>query len=134
MPCFSWNDDLSVGNKFIDDDHRALIKLVNELHDAMSQGHGKDILGKTLDQLIHYTKAHFKREEDHMQRINYRGYPLHKQEHDKLIKEVQALKDKFNNGSSMLTVQVSSFLRDWLVNHIMKSDRLLAEALLKAAA
>ena len=134
MTYFAWNDDLKVGNTFIDNDHQKLIVLVNQLHDAMAQGHGKEVLGKTLSELIKYTQEHFKREEDHMRQIAYPGYGAHKQEHDKLIKEVVDLQDKFNAGNGMLSVQVSSFLRGWLVNHIMKVDKDLAVAIKKLAA
>lgn len=129
MAYFAWSDDLQVGNSFIDNDHQKLIALVNRLHDAMAQGQGKDILGKILDELIRYTREHFKREEDHMQKIRYADFAAHKQEHDKLIKEVVDLQSKFSAGNGMLTVQVSGFLRNWLVNHIMKTDKKLASAI-----
>ena len=131
---FSWSEDLRVGNSFIDSDHQKLIKLLNQLHDAMAQGHGKDVLGKTLAELIRYTQEHFKREEDHMQRMRYAGYAAHKSEHDKLLKEVIDLQAQFNSGNAMLSVKVSGFLRNWLVGHIMKVDKELAVAMQKAEA
>lgn len=134
MAYFSLSDDLKVGNSFIDSDHQKLVDLVNKLHEAMAQGHGKEVLGSILGDLIKYTREHFKREEEHMQRIAYSGYAAHKQEHDKLIKEVIDLQHKFTNGNGMLSVQVSGFLRNWLVNHIMKVDKELAVAIKKVAA
>lgn len=133
MAYFAWTDELKVGNAFIDSDHQKLIKLINELHEAMALGRGKEVLGKTLSELIRYTQEHFKREEEHMQRAAYADYAAHKQEHDKLIKEAVALQTKFNGGNGMLSVQVSAFLRDWLVGHIMKVDKKLALALKQAA-
>ncbi|KIF80204.1 bacteriohemerythrin [Noviherbaspirillum autotrophicum] len=129
MAYFTWSEELRVGNSFIDSDHQKLISLVNRLHDAMAQGHGKDILGKIFDELIRYTREHFTREEEHMQKIRYADFAAHKQEHDKLIKDVVDLQSKFNAGNGMLSVQVSGFLRNWLVNHIMKTDTKLASAL-----
>ena len=134
MAYFSLSDDLKVGNSFIDSDHEKLVALVNQLHDAMGKGHGKDILGKILNELIHYTREHFKREEDQMRKIGYAGFSEHKDEHDKLIKEVVALQAKFISGNGMLSVQVSGFLRSWLVNHIMGTDKKFADALKKAPA
>jgi len=133
MAYFSLSDDLKVGNSFIDQDHQKLVDLVNQLHAAMAQGHGKEVLGKILAELIRYSREHFKREEEHMQRIGYPGYAAHKQEHDKLIKDVVELQNKFNAGNGMLSVQVSTFLRNWLVNHIMKVDKDLAMAIKRAA-
>lgn len=131
---FSLTEDLKVGNSFIDGDHQKLVNLVNQLHEAMAQGHGKDVLGNILGALIQYTREHFKREEEHMQRINYANYASHKQEHDKLIREVVELQNKFTAGNGMLSVQVSGFLRNWLTNHIMKVDKDLATAIRKMAA
>lgn len=132
MSYISWSDDLAVGNTFIDNDHRKLIGLVNDLHDAMSQGKGKEVLGSTLSNLIKYTSAHFKREEDEMARIGYSGAMAHRQEHEKLVREVLSLQQKFNDGNALLTVKVSKFLKDWLVDHIMKTDKALSKAIQQA--
>jgi hemerythrin-like metal-binding protein len=129
MALFTWNEQLSVGNGFIDGDHKKLIKLVNDFHDAMEQGRGNDVIGKVLNNLIIYTREHFTREEVEMQRIRYSRYLAHKQEHDKLIREVLDLQANFANGTVMLSIKVSKFLREWLVNHIQKTDKILAEAL-----
>src|ERR1035437_942874 len=129
MALFTWNDDLSFGNSFIDGDHNKLIKLINDFHNAMEQGRGNDVIGKVLNNLVIYTKEHFKREETEMQRIEYPRFLAHKQEHDKLIKEVAELQASFASGKTMLTLKVSKFLRDWLLTHIMQVDKLLADAL-----
>ena len=133
MSYITWNDDLAVGNAFIDSDHRKLIGLVNDLHDAMAEGKGKEVLGATLSNLIKYTAAHFKREEDEMARIGYSGAIAHRQEHEKLVREVLSLQQKFNDGNALLTVKVSKFLKDWLVEHIMKTDKAFSKAIQLAA-
>jgi hemerythrin len=129
MALFAWNDDFNVGSKFIDDDHKKLVKLVNDFHDAMEQGRGNDVVGKVLHNLVIYTKEHFQREESEMLRIKYPKYLAHKLEHDQLISEVAQLQKSFADGRAMLTVKISKFLRDWLVSHIQQTDRLLATAL-----
>ena len=132
MTYFAWRDDLSVGNTFIDGDHRKLIGLVNELHTAMGQGSGRELVGKVLGELIRYTKTHFQREEDYMAKIAYPALATHKTEHDKLLVQVQDLQAKFDSGAAMVSVQVSRFLRDWLTTHILKSDKALAAAIKNA--
>lgn len=129
MGLFAWSEDLSVGNKFIDDDHKKLVAMVNSFHDAMEQGRGNDVIGKVLHNLVIYTKEHFSREEAEMQRIKYPKYLAHKLEHDKLIKEVADLQTGFTSGKTMLTMKISKFLRDWLLTHIKQTDQQLAEAL-----
>jgi len=106
---FSWGNDIAVGNSLIDGDHQKLIKLVNDFHDAMEQGRGNDVIGKVLNNLVIYTKEHFKREEAEMQRIKYPRSLAHKLEHDKLIDEIAQLQASFASGKSMLTIKISKF-------------------------
>ncbi len=129
MALFAWSDDLRVGNTFIDEDHKKLVAMVNSFHDAMDQGRGSEVIGKVLRNLVIYTQEHFGREEAEMQRISYPRYSVHKAEHDKLIREVTALQSGFAKGNTMLSVKISIFLRDWLLNHIKQTDQLLAAAL-----
>lgn len=126
---FSWTDDLTTGNALIDGDHRKLITMVNALYESMAQGHAKDILSKVLNNLIVYTKEHFGREEAEMQRINYAASLSHKSEHTKLIKQVLDLKASVDRGEGLNVVTISSFLSDWLRNHILTVDMKLAAAL-----
>ena len=134
MALFVWTEALRVGNDFIDGDHKKLIAMVNSFHDAMVQGRGNEVIGRVLNNLVAYTKEHFKREETEMQRIRYASYLTHKREHDKLIRQVVDLQNDFSNGKAMLTITVSKFLKDWLIEHIEKTDKLLALAIQQAGA
>jgi hemerythrin-like metal-binding protein len=130
MSLFVWDSSFVVGNRVIDAEHQKLVQMVNNFHDAMQEGRGNDVIGKVLNNLVIYTIQHFTHEESEMKRINYPKYLEHKLEHDMLIKNVAELQASFANGKAMLTVKISKFLRDWLVNHIKKSDILLAKALI----
>ena len=123
MPLMTWNNDLSVNIKEIDSQHKKLVDLINELHDEMMAYKGKDVLGKVLSELLSYTKTHFFTEEKIMNSNGYPAYLTHKQEHDKLTKKVAELKNDFDAGKIVLGTEVMKFLKDWLTNHIMKSDK-----------
>lgn len=124
-------DDLLVGNTFIDGDHRKLVKLINEFHEAMAAGKGNDVVGRVLNALVVYTKEHFAREEAEMARIGYPATITHKREHTKLLLEVDKFHAGFMSGKTMLTMPVSKFLKDWLINHINQTDKAFARALNK---
>lgn len=128
MTYLQWSDDLAVGNAFIDNDHQKLIEMVNRLHALMQEGKGKDVLGKVMHNLVTYTKEHFRREEDLMRNIRYAGFAAHRDEHEKLLQQVLELHGKFESGTATLSIQVLHMLRDWLINHIGKSDMELANA------
>ena len=58
-----WGPKLWVGVKDIDDQHKKLVEIVNKLNDAMVAGHGREVIGPTLNELIRYTQQHFAAEE-----------------------------------------------------------------------
>lgn len=129
MAFFPWTDDLAVGNAAIDDDHRKLVKMVNDLYAAMQRGNGNDVIGKVVHNLALYTQQHFAREEAEMRRIQYSRSMQHKQEHDRLLKQVAELQGEFAAGKAVMTLAVARFLGDWLAHHIKGSDVQLAAAI-----
>ena len=129
MAFFVWSDELSVGNTFIDNDHRHLIALLNTLSDAIGDGTGQDVLAAVLNDLIVYASEHFKREENVMLEIAYAEYPAHKEAHDKLTREVLELQKRYDSGETRLTAELLMFLSSWLLEHIMEVDKKMADAI-----
>lgn len=129
MALYEWDDSLSVGNAQIDKDHKRLMDLVAQLNEAMRSGQGRSAVGTILDELVSYTEEHFRTEENFMREINYPDFPVHKAEHERLVKEVKDLQTRFQSGSITITVSVSNFLADWLRNHILVQDKKLASAI-----
>jgi hemerythrin len=124
MPLMTWTDKLSVGVAVLDNDHKKLVALVNELYDAMQAGHGKDKLGRVLGELINYTKEHFAREESFFARTGYPAAAPHKEQHEDLTRQVIEVQQKYAAGNAAtLSLDVMHFLRTWLVKHIQGSDQ-----------
>jgi len=115
-----------------DNQHKKLIDLINQLNDAMQAGHGADVMGKVLSELVNYTVLHFGYEEKLMAQHKYEDTPAHKAEHAKFVQTVGDFKNKFDAGSAVVSVEIMNFLRDWLTKHIMKTDKKFAQALNKA--
>ncbi len=129
MAYFAWSEDLRTGNPLIDEDHQKLIRMVNALFDALQKGQANDLMSKVLNNLIIYTREHFGREEAELLRIRYAESISHKSQHTGLIKSVLELQNTLQSGGKINAVAVSSFLTDWLRNHILTSDMRLAAAL-----
>jgi hemerythrin-like metal-binding protein len=124
MPIMQWNEKMSVGVAALDNDHKKLVDLVNQLYDAIQAGKGNDALGKILDGLINYTVFHFKNEEQLFAKTGYPASEGHKKEHEDLTKQVLAVQAKFKSGAAgTLTLEVMNFLRNWLITHIQGSDK-----------
>lgn len=129
MSLLAWNPMFSVGVKEIDDQHKRLIELANQLNDAMGAGKGRAVLDKVFSELVSYTQSHFQTEEKLMGQIGYSNAVAHKAEHKSLVAAVADLKQKHDKGDVVLTSQVMSFLRDWLTKHILNSDKTLGREL-----
>jgi len=123
MPLIQWSEDLSVGVEKFDSQHKKLIALINELHDAMKAGKGHLVLHKTLEELTSYTQTHFADEERIMKLYNYPGYNAQKIQHDKFVAELHELQQKIESNPLSLTIDVMNFLKSWLTSHIQKTDK-----------
>lgn len=120
---FPWSDTYSVKIGVIDMQHKNLANVINELHQAMVGGQGKQQVVKSLSSLIKYTQIHFKTEENFMVSHQYPDYMNHETEHDRLTKTVREFQDKFQRNEVGLTIDVMEFLKNWLSKHILGSDQ-----------
>ncbi len=118
-----WDDSFATGVRSLDDQHRKLFDMVNDLHDAMQQKRSKEAIGSILNRLIEYTASHFGAEEAGFRKSNYPDEARHKEHHAKLVAQVLDLQGKFNSGEALLTQSVIEFLQDWLINHIKGVDK-----------
>lgn len=113
----------------MDDQHKALVQAINDLHDAVRQGRGKSGLGQMFHFLRDYTLSHFRTEEELMGLHRYPRYGTHKEIHDALMRQMAALVQRYDGGQLILTVDVMDFLQEWLVGHIQAEDKKLAQFL-----
>jgi hemerythrin-like metal-binding protein len=106
----------------MDNEHKRLIDIINNLYSAMRGGRSTQVVGSVLDELIEYTKTHFAHEEGLMQQTNYQDYDIQKRCHVELVNQVLEIQKKFNNGTA-LGQEVMTFLKNWLINHIQGLDK-----------
>ena len=123
MAFVNWDDSYSVEVSTIDDQHKKLIELVNQLYDAMRKGQDLIIIGEVIDELIHYTKTHFAYEEAYFEKFGFEKKEEHKAEHKDFVREVEEFKNKFKEGEITLSIEVLQFLSGWLFTHIKGSDK-----------
>ena len=125
-----WTDEMSVGVKVLDDDHKKLFAMINELHEAMQVGRGKQALADILARLTDYTVEHFNREEGLLAEADYGSLDLHHRVHEKLKADVAEMRRKFVEGTeTAMPIDLLQFLQNWLKNHIMLTDKRYSEHL-----
>lgn len=123
MALMEWNDRLSVGVRALDEDHKKLVAMLNELFDGIMANHGKEKLENILGGLIKYTVEHFRREEEIFARTKYAGAEEHIKEHKKLTDQVLKIQQDFKTSTDgTLPLHVMNFLRQWLTKHIQGDD------------
>jgi len=87
MSLVKWSDEMSVQVPELDNQHKKLIDLLNQLHDAMANRRAKEVAGPIIKELIMYTVAHFRTEEQYMQRCAYADLENHQALHGRLTVE-----------------------------------------------
>jgi hemerythrin-like metal-binding protein len=115
-----WVETLRIGVEAIDNDHLFLIKILNQLtHRSV----GDEDLPALFEELINYTIYHFRREEAVMEACGYPNLEKHRQIHHDLATKVTELAVDFQKGNDPeILTHIRRFLREWLFNHIVKSD------------
>lgn len=129
MTLLVWEDALSVGDAHIDDEHKHLFLLMDQLYEAMKGGLPRENVGALLDELVRKTELHFAEEEAFMKRIAYADFAEHKTEHERLLRDVYEVQSRFHSGAISITVSVSNYLAAWLKDHIRSQDQKLASSL-----
>lgn len=118
-----WDEKLlSVGVKQFDDEHKSLIKYLNELNDAILIGSTQLTLEDILVKIIDYTKSHFSHEEKFMIHYSYPDFESHKKEHENLTKQVIDFHTRLKEGKASFSLELMHFLFDWLIKHILGTD------------
>lgn len=131
MPLIEWTNELSVGIQSIDEQHKKLVNMINALNDAKLSGSSNDLLGKIFSGLAAYTQKHFAYEENMFAEYGYSNSEEHKRQHSELIAQVIELKERFmDNPEGTISDDLMLFLKRWLTNHIMRTDKEYTEFLL----
>ena len=123
MPFIEWSDSFNTGHNAIDDDHRALFRLVNDLHDHNNSDTEEETFDKAINALADYIHSHFEREEALLEAADYSELELHKQAHARLRMRLLGYQVAFQ--ANPLTFDRQAFVRfvtDWLSAHILETD------------
>ena len=127
----AWSEVYELGFERVDEQHRRLFELVRNLVKACTEEYDTKILSETLDFLLEYTAQHFKNEEDIMLLYDFPEYEQHRQMHEdfKLV-VYEKVREYMEKGSSEeLSSRVNKIIVRWLINHIQREDKKIADYL-----
>ncbi len=123
MSIIEWTESFSVKVEELDSQHKILIERINLLDEAMKNNRGREVQKFIIDGMVSYAMVHFATEEKYMKQFNYSGYSTHKEEHRRFEAKALDLKKRVAKAGFVLSFEILTFLRDWLQNHILKTDQ-----------
>lgn len=123
MALMTWSSKHSVGIEALDNQHKALMRILNELHAASMQGKAQQVAGPLLRQLVSLASEHFSSEEMLMESTAFPGLAAHRAEHRILAGKVMEFVARHEKGDASVYIQLLYFLRDWLNKHMQGDDQ-----------
>ncbi len=129
MSKLEWNDILNLGVKQIDDQHRRLLQLANNLIAAVQRGEEQDIMDIFFKELREDTVFHFREKELYMDEIEYPERGKHAALHQALKGQVKQYQRDMHENKEISADEVLNFMRGWLVDHILYQDMKIAKYL-----
>jgi hemerythrin len=121
MSLLEWKTVYSVGVKELDQQHRTLLDLINDLS-AENTDHGLRRSLIVLNDLIKYAELHFITEEDLMRLHGFSGLNMQQSEHEAFVKKVFDLDRQLEGGNLEVFSETVYFLKDWFITHVLGTD------------
>lgn len=122
-PYIEWSDQYSVGIDSIDQQHRKLINMINQLSTAVDYSTGEEFEREALSEVVDYTKTHFVYEEGLMEDNGYPGFEAHREAHKAMIREVEVVLSEYEQDPHKAMTHATDYLKAWLINHINGTDK-----------
>lgn len=125
MMLVEWDDTLFLGIQQIDEDHEKLVEILNRCYRAMLLNDHRHEFEAIVAELRDYTQYHFQTEQILMEGLAYPDAPSHAAAHLKFAQAINNFQERFQAGESFVALDLLVFLKEWLVNHIQRTDRAL---------
>ena len=122
MAHINWNRSMETGIESVDNQHRRLVEMINDFYSEMDKNSSKEKMLELLKGLKNYTLYHFEDEEALMRAVNYPEIQEHIAIHKTFVKKVSDFEQRFVSGKLLLTLEVTNFIKEWIVKHIMGED------------
>jgi hemerythrin len=120
-----WDEQLATGIPVLDNQHKELMNLTNHLFHACRTGmkEADNVFSEAMHKMVEYVRFHFSAEQELLERIKYPEYVEHKNEHDRLVKEILTAVKEFNEGQKFVPYHFVKILKEWVFGHIAIADK-----------
>jgi len=121
-PKLAWRPEYSVGVKDLDDQHKELIRIMNEVMTCINNVPSEKRISAITDHLVAYKKDHFATEEMYFEKFKFSGGKAHTMAHKAFDAQVNAMKKEHADDPIAFAFSLVDFLEDWLLIHLDKMD------------
>ena len=122
MALIKWDESFSVNVREIDQQHQKLVDMINEFYGHVGKDSGQ-AFRSLLKSLVEYTQYHFATEERYFAKFAYPDSKTHTDVHRQFTEKVLDVKNRLESGKIVLSIEITTFLKDWLTTHIKGSDK-----------
>jgi len=127
MALIQWFERYKIGVESIDNKHKRLFEIADELYMEILRMRDEDILGEIFVFFIEHTYSTFTEEENYMIKTQYPDYHIHKMEHDIFFDKLMFIFGVFDKDKKVLSVTFMESVKDWLRAHILRDDMKYAD-------
>jgi len=123
-----WEDKYATGIELIDNQHRRLVELTNQLYLACLAGDEalSTVFKDAMSRMVEYVRFHFSAELKLLNAIDYPDYHNHKKMHDNLVQDILDAAKDYSEGKRFVPNNFVHTLKDWVFGHIAVYDKIYA--------
>jgi len=119
-----------VEQDFMNHDHEEAVDILNQLQQAIDDSDSEKVSG-SMAELYQHCQEHFEREEISMRKYSFPPYIMHKQEHDRVLMELNMIAEQFEGHGDVEKIRryVMQEFPAWFVQHLSTMDKMTAQYL-----
>jgi len=117
-----WKDEYRVGVKTLDDQHRTILGIINELYNAKRDKTKSTVVWQSLVELKNYALTHLADEERMMEKCGYADFENHRKAHDYMRAKTEELVRMHQGNAGDISFDLLDFLKEWWTQHIIVTD------------
>ncbi|MBN1971966.1 MAG: hemerythrin family protein [Candidatus Delongbacteria bacterium] len=129
MDTILWEKEYVLGYENLDEQHKSIIELYNDIAIRATNGFNTSMIINSVKNLLDYAQMDFSTEERLMILNNYPNFKSHRNEHDFFIRRVEEYLDLLEVDYDSVAVEMIYFMREWITNHFLNSDKELVSEL-----
>ncbi len=122
MSLLQWKPEFSIGDESMDDEHREMIAIINDIYAKLEANADTVQIDECLGDIFSAISMHFALEERLMRYCAYEEYAAHKDDHEELLEQIRDLMDDYSDNTELGASRLRNRLNDWFAIHFSTFD------------